>query len=176
MSETMDLVVIGKGQYSLKVEGQEKYFNLSKKLQEQGVTLAGFANFPMRIRAEVWTSPQGAKYINKYEQLAQPITAPSGIPASSVTSTPPSNGPAPVQPARPIQQSASADEDRMTKADWAKKDVVINCAAIWKSVIQSPAFTNVYIGKSPEEVTRSLAAQAASAADAFFTYVEKKVQ
>lgn len=159
------LTVEAINQYGIKYNG--KNYSISTRLAQSGVTPQHF-QVGSRIRAEVWTGPQGGKKINSfqpegaapapvYQQPAPALPpmppAPPALPMTSVAATPAPGGVAPVQKASNGNGHAPATaDDKMSKADWADRNREIAVQAILKSSIESPALAEHVTGKSTPEV------------------------
>ncbi len=80
---------------------------------------------------EYFKSAKGNRYITK-------VNGATGTPTTQAST---GNG------------ASSSSEDKMTKADWERKDKRIAYESVLSSVLSSPAFAQALISKTPEEVT-----------------------
>lgn len=127
-----------------------KYLNSFTRVAAQEAHDAGEAvrrdnNHPLTISATE------QEEIRRYEAS---IPLPPSLPPTSVGETKAPGGVAPVAPAkkRPNENGATGiDSEKMTKADWANKDSRIETVAVLKSVLESPAFAQLVVGKRKGE-------------------------
>lgn len=152
------LTVDGINQYGIKVGG--KTYSISTRLAQSGITPQSF-QVGSRIRAEIWTGPQGGKKINSFElegAVAQaqapvyqaPPQMPPSLPPTSLAQTQAPGGAPPVS--KTPRAATSGDEDKMSKADWAARNNEIAIQAVLKSSIESPVLAEHVTGKSTAEV------------------------
>lgn len=154
------LTVEAVNQYGFKSGG--KNYSISTMLAKKGITPQSFVP-GMQIQAEIWTGPQGGKKVNNFTPVTGGISGgptnvyippatppmPPALPVTTVANTPAPGGVPPVSKA-PRSSAASSDE-KMTRADWEKKDQAIELVAIIKSSIESPALGEHVTGKSTAE-------------------------
>lgn len=148
MSVTQEVLTVeAVTQYGFKSGG--KNYNISPRLKEAGITPANFTA-GLTYQVEVYTGPKGGKSVNSFGParggVALPPPPPS-LPPTTVTQTPAPGGIPPVAPA----QKRTDDDDKMTKADWAKKDENIGIDAVIKSSLESPALAQMVVGKNEVE-------------------------
>lgn len=134
-------------QYGVKANGQN--YSYSKFCSKDTVIAAGDV-----IEAEVYTGQKGGKYLNAYVVTGQadvkPVAKTPSLPPTTVTETPAPKGEVPVAPAQ--RKAAKVESETMSKADWANKDIAIERVAIVKSVLESPAYAQLSVGKRVEDV------------------------
>lgn len=154
------LTVDSVNQYGIKYQG--KTYSISTLLAKKGVTPESFA-VGSRIRAEIWTGPQGGKKINSYQLEGAAAPAPiaayapalpppmlPALPPTTLAATPAPGGVAPVSKT-PRTTTPAKDDDHMSKAEWKAKDNAIAIQAIVKSSLESPALGEHVTGKSHAE-------------------------
>lgn len=77
-----------------------------------------------------------------------PYTPPANTGSAPAAPPPPAPAPAPRAAATP-PPAAVPKSDQMSKADWARKDVVIARQAVIKSVLESPSIANMIMSSAP---------------------------
>lgn len=155
MSTTQEVLTVeALTQYGVKAAGRN--YNISPKLKEAGITPQHFG-VGVSYQVEVYTGPKGGKSINSFGAIntaANPLVSagtlppPPALPPTTVTGT---KAPGGVPPVTPAQSRNGSDDDKMTKADWAKKDENIGIDAVIKSTLESPALAQMVVGKNEVE-------------------------
>lgn len=138
-------------QYGFRSAG--KNYNISPKLKEAGITPQHFG-VGLSYQCEVYTGPKGGKSVNSFGPVANgvatppPPPPPPSLPPTTVSAT---KAPGGIPPVTPAQKRNDSDDDKMTKADWAKKDENIGIDAVIKSSLEAPALAQMVVGKNEEE-------------------------
>lgn len=157
MSNTImeKLVVESVTQYGVRSKG--KNYGISPRLKEKGIEPNSFI-VGMEYEVEVYTGPKGGKSINGFSLVTPTTTIPTvmgvpvpplpTLPTTTVTNT---TAPGGVPPVTPAQKRNDQDDEKMTKADWARKDANIGIDAVIKSSLESPALAQMVVGKNDNE-------------------------
>lgn len=98
-----------------------------------------------------YNGDSGVNFVSAYKKTNGAALKPSvppvpSLPRTTVTETPAPGGEAPVAKA-----TKKVDSETMTKADWANKDLAIERIAIFKSVLESPAYAQLVVGKRQDD-------------------------
>lgn len=138
MSQKFEEIITVKATSQYGVMSGDVWFNVAKgapftpKSFEKGksYTVSGYI------------SDKGGKFMELVKEFG------AGAPLLTVAVPAPTAAPiaAPAYPKAAPAPLASGSEDKMSKADWARKDVVIARQAVIKSVLESPSVANLVVG------------------------------
>jgi len=125
------------------------WLNVAKK-----VPIAQFAKNET-YKLEIETNEKGYRTVvgvagDKVVEKKAKSPIPS-IPKTAVEDTPAPGGVAPVAKAGDDKGFKAKDSEKMTKADWGAKDKSIETQAVLKSVLESPAYAQLVVGKKEAE-------------------------
>lgn len=130
----------------------EKWINVAKKVPIAQISKGE------TYTAEIETNAKGYQTIMNIDGLSAAKKSKSAIPElpkTAVEETKAPGGAAPVVKAgddKLLQTlPRSTDSEKMTKKDWANKDKSIETQAVLKSVLESPAYAQLVIGKNEQD-------------------------
>lgn len=159
MSNTVQeqLTVEAVTQYGVRSNG--KNYGISPRLKDSGTEPNTFQKGATYI-VEVYTGPKGGKSINSFALITGTVntrTNTSPVPSLPLTTTQETVAPKGIAPVAPANK-AVIDPEKMSKADWSRKDRTIELQAIMKSTLESPMVAQLAVGKRIEEVLQTVKA------------------
>lgn len=146
MSEIVREVVTVERQTQYGIFANGRNYSLSPRLKEKGTTPQEFV-VGKDYSIDVWTGPKGGKSINGFTVLGTPVVVtneialPPSLPPTTVSTTLPPGGVAPIAAAvKRVNENGSLGRDKS-----------IETQAVLKSVLESPAYAQLVVGKRRDE-------------------------